>query len=66
MGRLLCNVGQLVREQMLSLARFRGILTGTENNVPPSRIGSRIDRLGGFSRAFAGMNPDAAEIMAEA
>src|SRR6266481_4135735 len=41
---LLYEVGQLMRQQSLTGAGLRSELTGAEHDVPPDRVGERVDR----------------------
>jgi hypothetical protein len=57
---------QLMREQPLTFAAFGTILVFTKDYIRSRREGARVDRASSICRRLAGVNSDAAEVLAKA
>ena len=62
---LLYDVGQLMSEELFAFKSARGIATRRKDDVPPDRIGQRIDRVGRCRCDGIGMDAHLAKIMME-
>src|SRR5206468_2442829 len=63
---LLCYMGQLMSQQLLSRCRFGRVLPTSKYNVIPNRVCECVHRTRGFDSGSIRMNPHRAEILAHA
>jgi len=63
---LLNDVGKLVSEQVASTLSRRRVLTGSERDLVPQRVGFGIHRSCGLRRAVVGVHTNPAEVVPEA
>ena len=63
--RLLHEVRQLVRQQFLTRACLRRVLTGAEHDIASDRVGERVDRARRIRGAGIRMHAHLAQITAE-
>ena len=60
------DMRELVREQALPACSLRLVFAAAEDDVGSARIGTCVERSRGSRRRIAGVDPYAAEVMAEA